>query len=233
MRTQRAVRLASLALLLASIVATSATAQAAERGPSTSAPADGATAVAAPLAIPVQGTVARAGDGSIFVPDPTWTQIGGEHDGSGGPRQPATPGITPYLLDPVDHVQCNLRKNADHTVTWWTAKRTINYSGGRTDLKCGTDNVGYKHIKVRHQSEWNTRATEAGGGAWDDFMNWAVGATLAYPSATFIQTGQKACYTTPIQVYHDGRLVKTWQTRVVVSTNNKVVITAIPGGGCM
>lgn len=180
---------------------------------------------AAPPLVPDE-TYAISATGARFTPDPDWTWIGDQGTPSDGDA-------APFLLDPVDLVQCNIRNNASHTVTWWTAKKTINYSGGRTDLKCGTQtSSGYKHIKFKHQSEWQDRANEIGGGAWDDMMNWVVGTTLEYPSATYTQSGLKACYTTTIAVVKNGKIVKTYNPRIIVSVNNKIVITAIPGGGC-
>lgn len=172
-----------------------------------------------------------AADSSLHLVAPSGQTLS-FNDPTPSPVAPAT--ATPFLLDPVDHIQCNVNNNADHTVTWWTAKRTINFNGGRVDLKCGNDNVGYKHIKSRHQSEWQTRANEVGGGAWDDMMNFAVKAALESPSASYIETGSKACYTAPIQVRNSsGTVIKTWYPTVIISLNNKIIITAFPGGGCL
>lgn len=92
--------------------------------------------------------------GDVFIPDGEWDWLGASAPtGADVVPEYLAQSATPFLLDPVDLVQCNVRKNANHTVTWWTAKRTINYSGGRTDLKCGTSSVGYKHIKERHGSQ--------------------------------------------------------------------------------
>lgn len=71
-----------------------------------------------------------------------------------------------------------------------------------------------------------------GGGKWDDLMNWAVNAILTQPLHTFVEPGLKACYTAPIQIIQNGKVVSTFYPTVIISTNNRVIITAYPGGKC-
>lgn len=71
-----------------------------------------------------------------------------------------------------------------------------------------------------------------GPGLWDDYMVWATTNALASPSMVKPQPGNKNCYTTPISVYRtvDGKpkFWKVFNPSVVVSVNNKKVITSIP-----
>lgn len=101
---------------------------------------------------------------------------------------------------------------------------------GVVRLKCGTLWDGYIHIRDRHQSSWETQ--NLGGLYWDDNMAWATSRALMAPSMVTNRPGSKRCYTTPIQVflYANGvmQLVKTFNPTVIVSTNNKIVITSIP-----
>jgi hypothetical protein len=101
---------------------------------------------------------------------------------------------------------------------------------GVVSLKCGTVSDGYIHIRNRHQSSWEIQ--NLGGFFWDDDMVWATSRALIAPASVIDRPGSKRCYTTPIQVfrYVNGamQLVKTINPTVLVSTNNKIVITSIP-----
>jgi hypothetical protein len=102
---------------------------------------------------------------------------------------------------------------------------------GAVNLKCGDSVSGYVHIRANHQPQWQA---QMGGstGLWDDYMVWASGQALAYPVLGNTQPGNKRCYTTPIDVFKVVNGVNTyWKTinpSVVVSINNKIVITSIP-----
>ncbi len=101
---------------------------------------------------------------------------------------------------------------------------------GQVDLKCGTSAEGYVHIRNRHQTSWEIQ--KLGGFFWDDDMVWATSRALIAPASVINRPDSKRCYTTPIQVFRhvNGtiQLVKTINPTVIVSTNNKIVITSIP-----
>jgi hypothetical protein len=101
---------------------------------------------------------------------------------------------------------------------------------GIVNLKCGTSTEGYVHIRAKHQFGWENQ--KGSGGLWDDYMVWATTNTLGAPSIVVNKLGQKRCYSTPILVfkYVNGtpQYVKTFHPTVIVSTNNKVVVTSIP-----
>jgi len=69
-------------------------------------------------------------------------------------------------------------------------------------------------------------------GVWDDFMMFATVNAVEAPSRTVTKPGSKRCYTTPIKLYRwvNGNrvFVKTINPTVLISTNNKIVITSIP-----
>jgi len=103
---------------------------------------------------------------------------------------------------------------------------------GKIDLFCGDSASGYVHIRSRHQADWQAVINLAGGGGnWDDLMVFAVNASVTAPSSgyPFNIGNNKWCYTTPIQIKNSkGVVVRTLHPTVVVSTNNKKVITAFP-----
>lgn len=143
--------------------------------------------------------------------------------------------VSPMLLDPVDSLQCNVRNNANHMVTSYTAVAGGGFAGGTIRLFCGTSTTsGFKHIRDRHQADWAAKLTKYGlGGTWDDFMDFATRQSLAAPSRAVDQGYGKSCYTTPVQIRRaDGVIAETFYPRVIISRNNTLVITSIPGGGC-
>lgn len=103
-------------------------------------------------------------------------------------------------------------------------------SDGVVDLKCGDLWSGYVHIRDRHQTDWE--AQMGSGAVWDDYMVWASKSILSSPSRVVTQVGMTRCYTAPIQVYRVingiNQLWKTINPSVIVSVNNKKVITSIP-----
>ncbi|PFG43352.1 hypothetical protein ATJ88_2038 [Isoptericola jiangsuensis] len=71
--------------------------------------------------------------------------------------------------------------------------------------------------------------------SWDDLMDSMVWITLlstADERLTVNQGSGKFCMTTPVQFYVGDAMVGTMDPRIVLSENNMLVITAIPGGGC-
>lgn len=101
---------------------------------------------------------------------------------------------------------------------------------GTVRMRCGDSGAGYVHIRSNHQTGW-TRAM-VGPGNWDDFMMFATVNAVEAPSRTAVKPGSKRCYTTPINLYRWENgvrvFVKTMNPSVVISTNNKMVITSIP-----
>jgi hypothetical protein len=110
-------------------------------------------------------------------------------------------------------------------VSWFSSSMD-----GLVDLKCGTSSEGYIHIRNRHQTSWELQ--KGSGMLWDDYMVWATAMALSAPSVAVSKPDSKRCYTTPIQVfrYNSGvlQLVKIIYPTVIVSINNKVVITSYP-----
>lgn len=102
---------------------------------------------------------------------------------------------------------------------------------GEITLYCGDSASGYVHIREQHESQWED---QKGGfeGYWDDYMVFATNAALESPSYSTTRPNQKRCYTTPIEVYEiiDGVPVKkkTIHPTIMISVNNKKVITSYP-----
>lgn len=98
-------------------------------------------------------------------------------------------------------------------------------------LYCGDSKSGYVHIREQHEEDWEK---QKGGeeGHWDDYMVFVTRSALESPSYSAGKPNDKRCYTTPIEVYEviDGNPVKqkTFNPTVMISVNNKKVITSYP-----
>ena len=140
----------------------------------------------------------------------------------------------PMLFDIVDRAAC-ARGMVNHEIIGYTAKKQYGLDFyGRVSLTCGFEKAGFKHIKIDHADDWQRMLTKYGGrGSWDDFMSFATSRALAAPSLVRNVGNGKYCYTTPIQIYQGGKLVKTFYPKVIVSTTTRTVITSMPTNkGC-
>ena len=139
-------------------------------------------------------------------------------------RSTATAPLIQTRLNPITIGLCNTGFG-DVVVSSFTSK-----FDGALKLKCGDSASGYVHIRSRHQPEWE--AQKPGSGLWDDYMVWASAQALTSPVLANTQIGNKRCYTTPIDLFQvvNGQQVywKTLNPTVVVSMNNKILITSIP-----
>ncbi|KZX21969.1 hypothetical protein [Rathayibacter tanaceti] len=108
---------------------------------------------------------------------------------------------------------------------------------GYVDLFCGDSASGYIHIRdgdgslndVGHEADWQDVVDSFGGGLWDDFMLYATGEAIVDDKAPDDHGNDKLCFTTSIDIYKsDGTYITTYQPTVIVSANNKSVITSYP-----
>ncbi|WP_202565801.1 hypothetical protein [Agreia sp. COWG] len=142
----------------------------------------------------------------------------------------AKQGEATSLLDPGTIGLCNAGFG-DVSVQSWDNDL------GHIDLFCGDGASGYIHIRdggdneVGHQDEWQAFADEASPPIdWDDLMVGAAGDAILTDKTPTNQGNQKLCYTSTVELTDDdtGRVVDTIQPTIIVSSNNKLVITAYP-----
>lgn len=132
--------------------------------------------------------------------------------------------VTPDL-NPITIGECNIGLGNTVIESWATSKF------GKIDLKCGDSNSGYVHIRSRHQADWQgVINTTHGSGNWDDFMASITGGALTGPSPGYPlnEGSNKWCYTTPTEIFYSGDLIYTFFPTIIVSANNKLVITSFP-----
>jgi hypothetical protein len=142
-------------------------------------------------------------------------------------------GVAP-LIDPADRLMCanGVQK---HMVNSWEIAEWVDGVDGQIRLNCGTANAGYIHIAARHAVDWTNvmPGGAAGGGVWDDFMEFVVGASITAPNGFVTLANGKTCVDTPIVVVVDG-VGWTHYWPVIISNNNHIVITSYPApSGCL
>ena len=102
---------------------------------------------------------------------------------------------------------------------------------GTVRLLCGSATVGLNHILKNHPlSQW--RGQMGGDGSVTAWIRYLIRNSLAAPAKKAPLVSNKRCYSTPVHVYRmvNGRPSwwKTINPSVYVSSNNKIVVTAIP-----
>ena len=102
--------------------------------------------------------------------------------------------------------------------------------GGKSNLLCGNTSFGYRHIVLRHRTEWEHSAILTGNN-WRDVADFAISTVLGDPDMVRYQPRSRAfCFSRVIYLVNirTNRLVGTKIPKVVVSETNKRVITAYP-----
>lgn len=195
----------------------------------TAAPAQAAESGSRMAGTPVATQVTET---AVKVSKPDWEAVfpdGSRYvSGRGFVPKPGT--IEPRLLNFFDWASCNNPNDPNHVITSWGSKYN-----GKIALECGVAKTdGYNHIKSRHEKEWSGLIKRFGGGSsWDDFMAYVSKSSLSSPYAIYGHGFGKTCYTTPVNmVNHRNGDKVTLRPTVVISSNNKKVITSFPGGNC-
>jgi len=102
---------------------------------------------------------------------------------------------------------------------------------GTVKMQCGTKKQwGLRHIRHGHGSDW--KAVSGFRGSWTKFLDWAIREALYRSEVVVSQPDNKRCYSAPMVLYKmvNGKpqYWKTRYTNVVVSKNNRTIISAFP-----
>lgn len=140
-------------------------------------------------------------------------------------------------LNPISIGLCNAGQRS-HVISSVASGSGNGIALGIVDLKCGDEKTGYVHIRKNHQAQWQQfidRNPAAFGPftLWDDFMWFATYHSIAAPNPAYDLPqrlrDQKVCFSTPVQIRDNhGRVVDSLNPTVIVSENNKLVITSFP-----
>lgn len=134
----------------------------------------------------------------------------------------------PLGLNPITIAQCNAGYSNVTVADMPSAK------DGLVALKCGFQNSGYVHIRQKHEKDWQYFLDKYPiGGTWDDYMLFATKNALKAPDPKIgmpqVIPGDKRCYATPVQIRNPkGVVVDTIHPTIIVSMNNRIVITSFP-----
>ena len=104
---------------------------------------------------------------------------------------------------------------------------------GDITLKCGTENVGFRHIVNRHDPQWQTLA-DIEGRNWRDIADMALTKNITNPDQTAPQDGGKWCVSSEIYLVNkdSGEVVKTKRTRTILTDKHEVLTTFPTDDGC-
>lgn len=136
----------------------------------------------------------------------------------------------PRLLNPFDWLSCCSPNAPFRVITTWSSK----YQGNDA-LQCGKATTnGYNHISDQHKNNWQDLINRFDdGSSWDDIMAYVTQPALSSPSAIYGAGFEKICNTTPINmINHNNGDKATLSPTILISSNNKIVITSYPGGNC-
>ncbi|NKY60520.1 hypothetical protein [Nocardia flavorosea] len=131
-----------------------------------------------------------------------------------------TPGTTAHATFPWG--ACGVHSSEDKVVATF----------GSWKLLCGNNDWGYRHIQARHMSEWEGLAAIEGRN-WRDIADTALAKAHDAPDWHGPQGSGAYCHSGQIYLVNraTGAIAKTVQPTVIV-TDDGIVITACPGGGC-
>ena len=104
---------------------------------------------------------------------------------------------------------------------------------GDITLKCGTENVGFRHIVNRHGPQWQTLA-DIEGRNWRDIADMALTKNITNPDQTAPQDGGKWCVSSEIYLVNkdSGEVVKTKRTKTILTDKHEVLTTFPTDDGC-
>ena len=104
-------------------------------------------------------------------------------------------------------------------------------AGGNSNLLCGTEGFGYRHIKARHMQDWQNLAGVVGSD-WRSFTDWAVEQILKAPepgSPVYDKARDTWTYRAPVQIRDsNGKVVDTYRPIVAIANQDQKIITAYP-----
>jgi hypothetical protein len=137
-------------------------------------------------------------------------------------------GAKPLFLNPVQWFECETLNDPNYEIKSYTVKPGGGYASSSVKMFCGNSSSGYLHIS-QHAGEWQSRVSAAGGGTnWDDLMDYGTTQALAHPTRSINQGSQKTCDQTLVTIQKANGSSFSFYAAVVISQNNKLIITSFP-----
>jgi hypothetical protein len=107
-------------------------------------------------------------------------------------------------------------------------------AGGKSNLACGNEKWGYKHIVKEHLEDWQNIAAVAGEN-WRDTADLAISSALGDPDEVKYGSGNDTfCFSHLIYLADKktGKVEGTNRPRTIVAHETKNIINAFPASGC-
>ncbi|GIJ03976.1 hypothetical protein Sya03_33280 [Spirilliplanes yamanashiensis] len=105
---------------------------------------------------------------------------------------------------------------------------------GTSNLKCGSEKWGYRHL-LKHRGEWEKNA-KIEGKNWRDLADFAIAVVLSDPDVvSYRRSNDTYCFSREIYLIdkRTGRVAATKKPKVAIAAVSKNIITAyIPNTGC-
>lgn len=198
-------------------------------------------------AAPAYAADSRQGDVELVVQrEGRWTAVEADRltasaldlDGPGTSDGPGT--ITPQLIDFSQWVSCFTLNNENDVFGYywfpWDGKQNA------VNLKCGNSKFGYKHIRERHEAQWQTvlDAARARGWnsaafrveSWDDLMSGVTSAVVADPGPglTNISAANKWCTKAQfgLRVVNSTAILYSFGVETVWASDSDRLLTSFP-----
>lgn len=148
----------------------------------------------------------------------------------------APPQLAPQFTLTAVWAGCGWKDNKYKTVRVFTRHRATATTGqflrgGKSDLHCGTERWGYRHILERHLDEWQTMAALAQEN-WRDTADYSIKWALRDPDRVTYRSARKTfCFQRSILLVDErnGHVAGQRDVSVVVARESKNIITALPG----
>ena len=152
----------------------------------------------------------------------------------GGTLTVNLPGTAPGGTRPP-WLPCGLRDSGAKVIKTYARTRTrtpdeVDFPSGPARLRCGNSDFGYRHIVLRHRTEWLTNAALSEDN-WLDLADFSINAALTDPDRVVYDWRNNAtCFSRAIYLINNRTKQRagTLVPNVVVGFTTLNVVTAIP-----
>lgn len=123
---------------------------------------------------------------------------------------------------------CGMRDKARKVVRTYPRVNFSDFPGGKSNLRCGDKESGFRHIKLRHLQDWEKDALIVNEN-WRTHADWAISLVLRNPDLyRYNMTNNTYCFSRKVHLVYRGVTQEVRYVKVVIGVKNKNVITAFP-----
>ena len=123
---------------------------------------------------------------------------------------------------------CGMRDKASKVVRTYPRVNFPDFPGGKSNLRCGDKESGFRHIKLRHIQDWEKDALIVNEN-WRTHADWAISLVLRNPDIYRYKVENNTyCFSRKVHLVFRGVSREIRYVKVVIGVKNKNVITAFP-----